>query len=179
MNMIACVDQGLGIGYEGDLLFRIQEDLAAFQQMTMRQTVIYGRKTAKTFPNGMFLPGRRNIVITRRGNLKTDGVHVHVARSIREGLRAVVDAEKIGKVYLIGGASTFRKLYQYCQIAFLTEVQAFAPADAYFPAEVLDWETVYLGEWRESKDGLLWRQRTLKNPEARKARAALIRRAGA
>ena len=64
MNIIACVNNSWGIGYKGDLLFKIPQDMQFFKDKTYGKTVIYGRKTMAGFPGGKPLVGRKNIVIT-------------------------------------------------------------------------------------------------------------------
>ena len=64
MILIANVNKDWGIGKDGDLLCKIPEDMKKFKEFTMGCTVIYGRKTLDSFPEGKPLPGRKNIVIT-------------------------------------------------------------------------------------------------------------------
>ena len=64
IHIIAAIDQQRGIGYGGDMLYHIREDLRRFKSLTMGHTLVMGRKTFDSLPGGA-LPGRRNIVITR------------------------------------------------------------------------------------------------------------------
>ena len=64
MILIANVNKDWGIGKDGELLCKIPEDMKNFKEFTMGCTVIYGRKTLDSFPEGKPLPGRKNIVIT-------------------------------------------------------------------------------------------------------------------
>lgn len=66
MNIIACVNNSWGIGYKGELLFKIPQDMRFFKDKTYGKTVIYGRKTMEGFPGGKPLVGRNNIVITSK-----------------------------------------------------------------------------------------------------------------
>lgn len=52
MIAIAAVDENFGIGYKGDLLVRIPDDMKRFRKLTTGNVVVYGRNTLAGFPNG-------------------------------------------------------------------------------------------------------------------------------
>lgn len=54
MNVIVAVDSEWGIGYKGDLLARVKEDLQNFARLTTGKTVILGSNTLATFPGDAF-----------------------------------------------------------------------------------------------------------------------------
>ncbi|MDE6164244.1 MAG: dihydrofolate reductase, partial [Muribaculaceae bacterium] len=64
-TIIVAVTTDLAIGKNGDQLYYIKSDLRRFREFTTGHTIIMGRKTFESFPNGA-LPGRRNIVISSR-----------------------------------------------------------------------------------------------------------------
>lgn len=64
MIAIAAVDENFGIGYKGDLLVRIPEDMKRFRKLTAGNVVVYGRNTLAGFPNGKPLKGRVNIILS-------------------------------------------------------------------------------------------------------------------
>ena len=45
MNIIAAADRNWGIGYKGQLLAHIKEDMKFFKEMTVGKAVIMGRET--------------------------------------------------------------------------------------------------------------------------------------
>ncbi|MEM9281065.1 MAG: dihydrofolate reductase, partial [Verrucomicrobiota bacterium] len=51
------------IGKDGDLPWRLSEDLKWFKKLTVGNPIVMGRKTMESLPNGP-LPKRRNIVIS-------------------------------------------------------------------------------------------------------------------
>ena len=65
ISAIVAVDNNWGIGYNGDLLEHIPEDLKYFKQLTSGEykAVVMGRKTWDSLPKKP-LPNRKNIVIT-------------------------------------------------------------------------------------------------------------------
>lgn len=50
MKAIVAVDLNWGIGYKGNLLQRIPEDMKFFKQMTLGKVVVMGRKTFESLP---------------------------------------------------------------------------------------------------------------------------------
>lgn len=127
-KLIACVDKNFGIGRGGQLLFKIPEDLKNFRRLTLGHTIIFGRKTLATFPNGQPLDGRRNIILSR--TLKNfDGAEI--VDSLEE-LFNVLDVAQDN--FIIGGAEIFSELIPYAAEIFLTAVDAEVAADVFFPA---------------------------------------------
>lgn len=66
LRLIACVDEGRGIGRDGQLLYSIPEDMAHFRMLTQApgSVVIMGRRTAESLPHGP-LPDRLNLVLSQ------------------------------------------------------------------------------------------------------------------
>lgn len=126
LKLIACVDKNFGIGYDGDLLFRINEDLKNFRRLTLNQTIIYGRRTLKTFPNRKPLDSRRNIIFTRSVD-KIEGAEI--VHSV-ENLWEILSAENN---FVIGGEKIFNELLPYATEIYLTVVDAEKISDVKFP----------------------------------------------
>ena len=66
MQAIVAVSQSWGIGRDGQLLFRLSADLRRFKALTTGHTVVMGRRTLQSLPDGKGLPNRRNLVLSRR-----------------------------------------------------------------------------------------------------------------
>lgn len=64
MKAIVAIDKLWGIGNNGDLLFRIKEDIKFFKEVTTGKVVVMGRKTLDSLPNGEPLKDRINLIIT-------------------------------------------------------------------------------------------------------------------
>ena len=65
MNLIVAADKNWAIGKAGDLIYSIPEDMKYFRRMTQGKTVVMGRKTLESFPNGKPLKNRTNIVLSK------------------------------------------------------------------------------------------------------------------
>ncbi|MDF2587132.1 MAG: hypothetical protein K0S41_973 [Anaerocolumna sp.] len=130
MNLIVAVDKNWAIGYQNKLLISIPEDMRFFRDETTNKVVILGRNTLETFPGGRPLRDRTNIVITSKPDMKIDGAIV--VHSIEEALEAVKDY-KSEDVYVIGGASIYKQMLEYCDVAHVTKIDYAYQADTYFP----------------------------------------------
>ncbi len=129
MNCIAAVDSRFGIGRDNKLLVSIPEDMKYFRSKTLDKTVILGRKTLESFPNGAPLKRRRSIVLTRRSDAIPGA---EIARSVEEALELVKN-EDPDNVFVIGGESIYRAFLPYCSRAYLTKIDYAYEADAFFP----------------------------------------------
>lgn len=147
MNLIVAVDKNWAIGYKGDLLVSIPEDMQFFRKETTGKVVIMGRKTLESFPNGLPLKNRVNIVITK--DKKYAVKDAIVCHSIEEALK---EAEKYQSkdVYVIGGETIYRQLLPYCDVAHVTKIDYRYEADTYFPNldEMQEWEVAEISEER-------------------------------
>ena len=130
LNLIACVDKNFGIGYKGDLLFRIAEDLKKFRALTLNHTVIYGRKTLKTFPNEKPLDSRRNIIFSRSVD-KIEGAEI--VHSVNELFTSSLLPNPSSLNFVIGGAEIFNELLPYATKIYLTVVDVEKNSDVKFP----------------------------------------------
>ena len=78
MQAIVAADNNWGIGYQNRLLVSIPSDMKFFRQKTTGNVVVMGRKTLESFPNGLPLKNRVNIVLTKNKNYQVkDAVIVH------------------------------------------------------------------------------------------------------
>ena len=145
MNMIVAVDENWAIGNKNELLVRIPSDQKFFRESTMGKVVVMGRKTLETFPNGLPLSGRRNIVLTHDEGFEAAGAQsVHSVEELREELKKYPSED----VYIIGGASVYRQLLDACDTVYVTKIDFSYDADAWFPNldELPEWTQVYCSD---------------------------------
>ena len=139
MNIIAAVDKNWAIGNKGDLLIRIPADLKLFQSETMGKVVVLGRKTLDTFPGGLPLKGRTNIIMSTKPDYQVkNATVVHSLEELRIELKKYPSED----VFVIGGESIYRMLLPYCDIAHITKIDHAYEADTYFPNldELSEWQ---------------------------------------
>ena len=155
MDLIVAVGADWGIGKEGDLLFSIPEDMKYFRTMTQGKVVVMGRKTLESLPGGKPLKNRTNLVLSQNPDYTVEDAQV--CQSIDE-VRKAVRAYAEDDVMVIGGAGIYRALLPYCKRAYVTHVDAIAPADTYFPDLTKEpgWALAQTGEPQEH-EGLRYR----------------------
>lgn len=130
MDLIVAVDNNWAIGNKGGLLVSIPEDHKFFRNTTMGGVVILGRKTLSTFPNGLPLKGRDNIILSGNKDYKVDGADVV---NSKEELFEMIKKFSDRDIYVIGGGSIYEMLYPYCRYAYVTKINYNYEADTYFP----------------------------------------------
>ena len=130
MKAILAADKNWGIGYNNHLLVSIPSDMKFFRQTTTGKVVVMGRKTLESFPNGMPLKNRTNIVLTGNQNYQVkDAIVVHSEDELMEELKKY-DSDDI---YVIGGESVYRMMLPYCDTAYVTKIDRAFQADTFFP----------------------------------------------
>lgn len=145
MKAIVAVDKNWGIGYENKLLTSIPSDMKFFRETTMGHVVVMGRKTLESFPNGLPLAKRTNIVLTRDPNYQVKGaVVVHSQEELLEELKKYEGEE----IFVIGGGSVYESMLPYCKTIFVTKIEYAYQADTYFPNldKLPEWEMTEEGE---------------------------------
>ena len=119
MNVIAAVDENWAIGNRNELLVRIPADHKFFREETTGKVVILGRKTLQTFPGGLPLKNRENLILSGNENFKVKDAEVF--NSIEELLERLKDYDT-EDVYVIGGESVYRQLLPYCDTAHIRRI---------------------------------------------------------
>ena len=141
MNLIAAVDKNWAIGKNNQLLVKIPMDQKFFRETTTGKVVVMGRKTLESFPNGLPLKNRTNIVLTRNPKYQVkDAIVVHSLDELREELKKYNSED----IYIIGGEQIYNALVDECDVAHITKIEYEYDADAYFPNldEKPEWKIV-------------------------------------
>ena len=148
MNIIVVVDEKWGIGKNNGLLFHLPKDMAFFKQATTGKVVVMGANTYASFPHGA-LPNRVNIVLDDSRKIYPDALSVASVDELWEALKAYGTQD----IFVIGGASVYKLLLNYCSYAYVTKVSANGNAELYFPNldELSNWKLTELSE--EIPDG--------------------------
>ena len=97
IGAVVIIDTNNAIGVDGGLLCHLPNDLKHFKKVTTGHTIIMGRRTYESLPNGA-LPNRRNIVVTSDKADNYPGCIV--VRSVENAFEQSKDDENI---YIIGG----------------------------------------------------------------------------
>ncbi len=129
LSIIACISKdNRAIGYQNRLLYHLPSDMVRFRELTTGHTIVMGRKTFESLPNGA-LPHRRNIVVSRSMK-ELEGCEVYP--NLEAALKA---AESPQETFIIGGASIYHQALSAARKLYLTIVdQEPEQADTFFPA---------------------------------------------
>ena len=138
MNMIVAADKNWAIGNHNELLVSIPSDMKFFRTTTTGKIVVMGRKTLESFPGGLPLKNRINIVLTRNPDYKVkDAVVCHSLEEVLEELKKYPSED----IYIIGGESVYRQFLPYVDTIYMTKIDYAYHADAYFPKlDPAEWE---------------------------------------
>ena len=137
ISIIAAVAKNYAIGKGNKLLWSLPADLKFFKNLTTGHTVIMGKRTFESLPNGP-LPNRKNIVLR---SILSDGVTqgYFEAESLDEALEL---AENESHIFIIGGATVYKQSIDKVNSMYITWVDGEFDADTYFPQ-------FNLAEWKE------------------------------
>lgn len=151
IGLIWAQARGGVIGADGTLPWHLPEDLAHFRETTAGAAVLMGRRTWDSLPERFRpLPGRRNLVLTRRAGWAAPG-----ARPVSSPDDAVAAAGD-GPLWVIGGGEVYAATVGRADRAEVTEIDLEVDGDTVAPVLGPAWSRVE-GEWRVSRTGLRYR----------------------
>lgn len=137
VELIVAVSENDVIGRGNQLPWRLPEDLRRFKAITLGHSILMGRKTQQSI--GRALPGRRNLVLSRRADFAAAGCLVVPSLEA-----ALLEAQSTSRLMVIGGAQIYRLCLPIATRIHLTVVHAqIAGGDAHFAG----WRGA---DWRES-----------------------------
>jgi len=126
ISIIVAMSRNRVIGKDDQMPWHLPYDLKRFKRTTMGKPLIMGRKTHEAI--GRALPGRRNIVVTRQKDFKSEGCEI--AQSINEAFEKCKTEDE---VMVIGGAEIYKAMLPVAHRIYLTQVEAEVEGDTYFP----------------------------------------------
>ena len=130
ISAIVSVDNNWGIGFNGDLLEHIPEDLKYFKALTDGNIVVMGRKTWDSLPKKP-LPNRLNIVITSQ---ERHFEEMTAFIPFLEVVSRLKHSQKEDDWFIIGGGQIYKELLPYCDRVYITKIfKDHANVDTYFP----------------------------------------------
>jgi len=139
VSLVAALDRNRAIGRGNALPWHLPDDFRRFKALTMGKPILMGRRTAESL--GRALPGRRNLVLTRGGQVPFAGMEA--VASVEAALRAA-GRDGAGELCVIGGAQVYALALPLATDLRLTHVDtAVEGADAFFPGFDADaWRVV-------------------------------------
>ena len=126
------------IGKSNQLIWHLPNDLKFFKNTTWGFPVIMGRKTFEAVNKP--LPGRTNIVITRKPDWKVDGVIT--ALDLEDAIQKAAETNA-RQIFIIGGGEIYKQSISIADTIYLTRVHAVLDGDTFFPViDESEWELV-------------------------------------
>ena len=135
ISAIVAVDNNWGIGYNGDLLEYIPEDLKHFKELTTGHIVVMGSKTWNSLPKKP-LPNRLNIIITHNPQhfLNFSDSESYMSLSLQEAINLMKDPFNHKEKFIIGGGQIYKELLPFCDRVYVTKIyKDHENVDTYFP----------------------------------------------
>jgi dihydrofolate reductase len=130
LALIAAVARNGVIGADGDLPWRLPDDLRHFKRTTLDHCLILGRKTFDSLPGA--LPGRTLIVLSRTLN-EDEAKDAVVVRDLDAALAAAASRDD-PEPRVAGGAEIYALALPRATRLWLTRVDADVEGDVFFPA---------------------------------------------
>lgn len=125
--MVAASENNI-IGANNDIPWKLSTDFKYFKNKTWGMPVIMGRKSFDAMKTA--LPGRINIIITRRTDWHPEDVFI--SHSIGEAIEKARESEA-KEIFIIGGGKIFKETIDIVDRIYLTRVHAKVEGDTYYP----------------------------------------------
>ena len=139
LAVICAMSKNGVIGKDNGLPWNLPGDLKHFKETTLGCPIIMGRKTWDSI--GRPLPGRTNIIVTRRGEVESDGIKI--ADSFKSALdlaKSCSATARDNEIFVIGGAQIYKEAFPLANRLYLTRVNSFVDGDTYLEGfDEADW----------------------------------------
>lgn len=132
ISIIAAIAKNGVIGFQGKLPWKIPDDLAYFQQVTLNHPVIMGRYTFESI--GKPLPQRSNIILSRSAyNVK--GVISATSRTEALNIATkICQTRCLNEIFIIGGSQIYTEFMPLAHKLYITKIFKKTDGDRYFPS---------------------------------------------
>lgn len=147
LSMIAAIGKNNALGRDNTLLWNLPADMKHFRDTTRGHTIIMGRKTFESLPNGP-LPQRENIVITRDKEYYRPGITI--MHSLDEALRYAAleqgkhfeEKQEETEIFIIGGGELYTQGITRAHKLYITRVDDAPEAHVFFPEIGAEWKEI-------------------------------------
>lgn len=138
LSHIVAASENNIIGADGELPWKLPNDFKYFKNTTWSMPVIMGRHTFESLKKD--LPGRINIVLTKKESWKAP--NVQVAQDIKEAIDLAKQCDT-KEIFIIGGGEIFKQTLPDVDRIYLTRVHTTVKGDTYYPEiDIKEWTKV-------------------------------------
>ncbi len=135
ISIIVAMSENRVIGRDGDMPWRLSDDLRRFKKLTMGHTIIMGRKTFDSI--GRMLPGRTTVVVTRDSEFELP--QSDESGLVCHDLAAAFTSADSQELMVVGGGQIYAATIAAAERIYLTKVHTtIEDGDTFFPQ--VDWE---------------------------------------
>lgn len=110
-------DKNHVIGYKGRLPWKLPNDMKRFKELTIGKTIVMGRRTYESFPNGP-LPKRVNIVMSRNPDYQVEKPAILI--NSYDDLKKYIDVKS--EIVVIGGSKVFEEFKDVVDRLYVTRI---------------------------------------------------------
>jgi len=140
-SVIAAVSKNGGIGYKGNLPWKLKKEMEYFNRMTSQvncegaqNAVIMGRNTWQSIPDKFRpLKGRINVVISKTLNDVPEGVLLYP--KLTDAVKSIHLNNNVEKLWVIGGSGIYNEAMKdkNCRYLYITRIDQVFVCDTFFP----------------------------------------------
>ncbi len=128
LSHIVAASENNIIGKNGELPWHLPNDFKYFKNKTWSMPVIMGRNTYESLKRD--LPGRINIVVTKRTDFHPE--NVFVTNEIDKAIEKAEECEA-KEIFIIGGGEVFKQTMEIVDRIYLTRVHTTIDGDTSYP----------------------------------------------
>lgn len=129
ISLVVAASNNNAIGKSNKLLWRLPNDMRYFKNVTWGMPVVMGRRTFESL--GKALPGRKNIVLTKKTGWKADSV---IPVNNFDDAVFLVKEMDVKEMMVIGGGEIYQSVFDKASRIHMTRVDSEFEADTFFPA---------------------------------------------
>jgi dihydrofolate reductase len=130
LAIVVAMDKNNGIGKNNTMPWHFKKDMKYFKELTWGHPVVMGRKTFDSLPTRYKpLPGRENIIITRKPDLSIEFENVKVFNGVKEVLKYCKNKD----CFVVGGGQVYNSFLPFVDKLFITYIEDEYGVDTYFP----------------------------------------------
>ena len=146
LNIIVAMTRERVIGKDGQIPWRIPDDVNLFKRLTTNNIVIMGRNTWLSIPEKFRpLPDRLNIIVS---STMKDEKKAMVCKSVGTALE--VARKSPGNIFCIGGAQLYESMLPLAEVLHISWIKKSYDGNTYFPeVNFEEWEVVEEKDFEE------------------------------
>jgi len=133
ISIIVAYSKNRGIGKNGKIPWKIDEDLKRFKKLTLNNVVIMGRITFLEILNKLKapLPNRENLIISTTEDFSKYGCPTFA--KLTEAIVYSKERFPSKKIFIAGGESLYKQAISIVDKIYATEIDLNVEADRFFP----------------------------------------------